>query len=158
MDAKGFGKRNGGTDIPLQKDAAGLGMKPGGASGLIGGVGTVAALVLALFLSGCVIGTVKDKVQGKVLSLLDEDLGKVVYLAEKYGEEDLAKCAKYLQGALAGKQELLGEETKGLLSRALKSKLLAQYVRDDETAFKEQCRDFSADIMLELGKGITGGR
>ena len=132
-------------------------MKPGKFGGK---TGALIAMVLALFLSGCAVSAVKDKVQGKVLSLLDEDLGKVVYLAEKYGEKDspIAKCARYLQGALAGKQALLAEDTKGLLSRALKAKLVSQYVRDDEAAFKEQCRDFSADIMLELGKGITGGR
>lgn len=139
------------------KDPKGYGRKdkPQGLTG--GKTGAIIALVLALFLSGCVIGAVKDKVQGKVLSILDKDLGQVVHLAEKYGEKDssIAKCARYLQGALAGKQELLAEETKGLLSRALKSKLLAQYVRKDEAAFKEECRDFSADIMLELGKSIT---
>ena len=129
-------------------------MNPGKSGGK---TGALIAAVFALFISGCVVGAVKDKVHGKVLSILDKDLGQVVHLAEKYGEKDssIAKCARYLQGALAGKQELLAEETKGLLSRALKSKLLAQYVRKDEAAFKEQCRDFSADIMLELGKSIT---
>jgi len=141
-------------------DAKGYGKPQGKFGGKTGAVGTAVALVLALFLSGCVAGMVKDKVQAKVLSVLDNDLSQVVYLAEKYGEEDssIAKCAKYLQGALAGKQALLAEETKGLLSRALKSRLLAQYVRKDEAAFKEQCSDFAADIMLELGQGITGGR
>jgi len=136
------------------KDPKGYGKK----SGKFGGkTGAIIALVLALFMSGCVAGAVKDKVQGKVLSILDKDLGQVVHLAEKYGDKDssIAKCARYLQGALAGKQELLAEETKGLLSRALKSKLLAQYVRKDEAAFKEQCKDFSADIMLELGNRLT---
>ena len=145
------------------KDPKGYGRPPGKFGvkrpGKFGGkTGALIIMVLALFMSGCVVGAVKDKVHGKVLSILDKDLGQVVHLAEKYGDKDssVAKCARYLQGALAGKQELLAEETKGLLSRALKSKLLAQYVRKDEVAFKEQCKDFSADIMLELGNRLTG--
>jgi len=150
MDPKGYGRKEKPQGL---RDAAGLGVS-GGHTGL-SIVPKVVALVLALFISGCAIGAVKDKVHSKVISILEDDLKQVVVLAEKYGEEELAKCAKYLQGALAGKQELLAEETKGLLSRALKSKLLAEYVRQDEANFKEQCRDFSASIMLELGKSIT---
>ncbi len=175
MDPKGFGKKPGkfgkyfsGSDIPIQMDAAGLGIEgggqtglslPGGGSGLIGGkTGALVALVLALFLSGCVTSKIIQKVDEVVLSRVDKDLEVTVALAEKYGKEELAKCAKYLRGALAGKRELLQEKTGGIISAVLKIKLLREFALEDEDNFKAECGDFAADLMLEIGRTIGDGK
>ncbi len=120
--------------------------------------GIVITLVLALFLSGCVTNKILQKVDEIVVTRLDKDLAKTVMLAEKYGKEDLAKCAKYLRGALAGKRELLQEETDGLISTLLKIKLIREFAMQDEEGFKAECGNFAAGLMLELGNTIGDGR
>ncbi len=156
MDPKGYGRKEKPQGLRnMFGKEYGL---VGGASGLRGAAGTAIALVLALFLSGCVTSKIIQKVDEVVLSRVDKDLEVTVALAEKYGKEDLAQCAKYLRGALAGKRELLKEETSGIISAVLKIKLLREFALQDEESFKAECGAFAADLLLEITRAIGDGK
>ncbi len=155
-DPKGYGRK----EKPQGREGVNRPGKFGiaGTSGLRGAAGTAIALVLALFLSGCVTSKIVQKVDEIVLSRVDKDLEVTVALAEKYGKEDLAKCAIYLRGALAGKRELLKEETGGIISAVLKIKLLREFALKDEESFKAECGAFAADLLLEITRAIGDGK
>jgi len=155
-----MGVKTGGKDtVPHKPGVKGrymMGVKTGVKEGglPLGVIGlSFGILILALFLSGCV-SQVGQKIQARVLERVDTDLERTAQIAEKWDDPDgpEAKCANYLQGALAGKRELLEEKTAGIISRAYKARLLRDYVLKDEAAFKEECGAFATDLLIEVGK------
>lgn len=106
-------------------------------------------LLAAALLTGC---AAVNKVEEKVLDRLSQDLKRTAEMAEKYGDADVANCAKALQTATAGVEELLSEPTDGLFSAAFKAALLRHVGSEAEQIFIAQCSPMAAKMLVELGR------
>lgn len=108
-------------------------------------------LAVVLFAGCSVVGVVESV----PLKLVSRDLKRASEIAEKYGDESTARCTRWMQGAIEGELELLGEDIDGLISLAIQQKLLKEHMTSNEAEFKENCGDFAAEIMLQVGKTIS---
>jgi len=100
----------------------------------------IVTILLAVMLSGC--------------SVVGGDLDKTIYLAEKYGKPQVAKCASYLRQALDKDMALMAEDTDGLISLAFKYYLMQESSPEAEEAFKRECSEVAIGILLQARKVI----
>jgi hypothetical protein len=115
-------------------------------------------LTATLVLGGCSVPQV-------IVEKAGNDLARTSALAKKYDKPEVAKCADFLLATLdkakseeSKLQELLKEDTDGILSAALKAALIAELgknVADSNKAqfeadFKTNCNAVAGDIMIKL--------
>jgi len=93
-------------------------------------------------------------VETKVVGIVGNDLQSTVDIAEKYGKPEIATCAKFLKQSIDGDTALAKEDTKGLISLALKLYLLQESKPAAEEEFKKQCGTVAAGLLLQAGKSM----
>lgn len=125
---------------------------------------SVLVLVGFIFLAGCSSGPLAGQISG----IVGNDLVRTSELAEKYGKPEVKQCADFLNTSLTSEdadlakfQELLKEDTNGLLSAALKAALVAEMAKgfNDpakqkafEAAFSTNCGAVASQMVLTLAR------
>ena len=117
------------------------------------------------FLVACLIALSGCSVPQVIVEKAGNDLARTSALAKKYNKPEVAKCSDFLLATLdkarseeSKLQELLKEDTDGILSAALKAALVAELgksVADSNKAqfendFKANCNAVAGDIMIKL--------
>lgn len=124
----------------------------------------VSTLAIGLLLIGC--SAAKDDVVTKIEQRVDKDLARTSVMALDHGKPEVALCSDYLSAQLHSNDisgdkfmKLMNEPTDGLASTALKSALIAEFIRQaqdpaSQAAFRKgfdtNCGQVAGILMMNI--------